>query len=154
MGLHGHVLGGRRAEGVFKDPVRFSKGLLNVPLSELEVVADIRFLPWPDVGKIGKGPGRSEFLVDERRVRLCGLKDIQDSRERLVVDVNEFKCILCPAAVFRDNGYDRISDVVDPIDRQDGLVPKGRAEIGVYPGQGGDIGSSDYRNNSIQGFSS
>jgi hypothetical protein len=93
------------------------------------------------MGEIGKCPSRPEFFVDEGRAGFCGFKDIEDGRKGLVIDLNELDGILCQASVLCGNGHDWLSNVKDPIDCKDGLVPKRRTKIGIDAGHSRNVGA-------------
>jgi hypothetical protein len=122
VGFERDVIDRRRIVGVFENLLGFAKTLIEIALTLLEEMYDIRSFQRTrrDIGRPGmtrRGPGRA------RARPASGFFGVEHRRQLLVFDVDQLQRLCCGIGVQRGHGRHRFADQneLDPVPPVSGL---------------------------------
>ena len=131
VGFECDVIDRRRIVGVFENLLGFAKTLIEIALTLLEEMYDVRSLQRTrsDIGAAGNDSTRPG--VEQWRARLQGFFGVEHRRQLLVFDVDQLQRLCCGIGVQRGHGRHRFADKTDSIQCHRRLVLKNETEVGI-----------------------
>ena len=105
------------------------------------------------MSKIGEGLGRPVLFVHQRRIRFDGFEDIENRRQRLIIDLDKLERVLRSPPVHRGHRHHWIAGVANFFHGENRLVAKRRTEVRIHARHLRDLRAGQDDRDAVQRFS-
>ena len=139
--LEGQMQALLRLERVLEHVIGLGHGGLGIAAPQMIIERDIGAAAALEMFQVGEGAGRLEHVMHQN-VGLHGLDFVIDRRQFLIFGGDQLHCLFGDMRIARQHDRDRLADMAHFVERQNRLIVKGRAVIGLGD-QLLDVGAGD-----------